>query len=248
MRRYFTNNLKKKYNLYGFIKIKNFFLPTDVKKIKKNLFLFLKKEKKKYNKKNLHFANNTDLINSVHNLKWPYIKKIQSNKEILFIAQLLLGDKLKNFGAEVFAKPAKVGMRVPIHQDNFYWNIKDGKGLTIWIALDKSTKKNGAIFYYKGSHKFGVFVHKPSYAPGSSQVLKNINLLKRFQKKIPTLEPGDILIHHCLVLHGSNKNLSNQSRTGLTIRYISKSSKIDKKAKKKYEISLKKQMISRKKI
>ena len=93
------------------------------------------------------------MINSVHNLKWPFIKKFKKNKRIVKIAEILLNGKIKSFGAEVFAKPAKVGMAVPIHQDNFYWNVNNNKGLTVWLALDKASKKNGAIFYFKKSHK-----------------------------------------------------------------------------------------------
>ena len=75
-------------------------------------------------------------------------------------------------------------MEVPIHQDNFYWNLNNSKGLTVWIALDKCTKKNGALFYFAKSQKIGLLKHKPSYAPGSSQVLKNKRILKKFYKKL----------------------------------------------------------------
>lgn len=240
------NNLKNKYNLDGFVKIKKFMSKSEIKKIKKNLFNYLKKKNKNIKQNNLHYASNTNLINSVHNLKWPYIKKIQKNKKILLIVKKLLGEQVKNFGAELFAKPAKFGMQVPIHQDNFYWNLDNSKGLTVWIALDKSSKKNGALFYYKGSHKFGVISHKPSYAPGSSQMIKNFKILKKFKKISPILNIGDILIHHCLIIHGSAKNISSNSRTGLTLRYISKFSKINKLAKLKYEKSLRKQTMIRK--
>ena len=34
-------------------------------------------------------------------------------------------------------------MAAPVHQDNYYWNISKDNGITIRIALDKSTKKMG---------------------------------------------------------------------------------------------------------
>ena len=43
-----------------------------------------------------------------------------------------------------------------------------------------------------------------------------------------------------MVLHGSERNLSNKHRAGLTMRYITKSGKFNLKAKK-YEKNLKKQ-------
>ena len=98
----------------------------------------------------------------MHNLDWPYIKRFRKNKKILKIIKILLDDNLKDFGAELFAKPAKVGKAVPIHQDNFYWNVDNSKGVTVWIALDQVTKKNGAIFYFHKSHKRGLLKHQSS--------------------------------------------------------------------------------------
>ena len=46
------------------------------------------------------------------------------------------------------------------------------------------------------------------------------------------LNAGDILIHHCLIVHGSKENSSSQDRTGLTIRYKASSSRIVQEAKK----------------
>ena len=56
------------------------------------------------------------------------------------------------------------------------------------------------------------------------------------------LNAGDILIHHCLIVHGSKENSSSQDRTGLTIRYKASSSRIVQEAKKKYEKSLREQL------
>ena len=69
-----------------------------------------------------------------------------------------------------------------------------------------------------------------------------MKILKKFKKVTPILNTGDVLIHHCLVVHGSARNKSNKDRAGLTLRYIGNSSKIIKSAKEKYEKSLKKQL------
>ena len=233
--------IKSEFKKNGYVVLKKIFDKDRVKNIKKKLFIYLNKKKKKLNKREIHFAKNTDIINSIHNLKWPYIKNIKNNKKIYQIVKLLLDNNFKSFGAEVFAKPAKIGMAVPIHQDNFYWNISNSKGITIWIALNDSSKKNGALFYYKKSQKLGLLDHTVSFALGSSQKVKNLKVLKKYKKISPKLKAGDVLIHHCLVVHGSNKNKSNNNRVGLTLRYIGKNSKVDKKAKIKYERQLNKQ-------
>ena len=90
-------------------------------------------------------------------------------------------------------------------------------------------KKNGGVYYYCGSHKKGIYDHKPSYEKGTSQKISNIKKLKNFKKLTPKLNVGDALIHHCLVVHGSNKNKSNISRRGLTFQFKDKNSNYDKK-------------------
>ena len=62
------------------------------------------------------------------------------------------------------------------------------------------------------------------------------------KKETPKLNPGDALLHHCLIVHGSEKNSSSKSRRGLTFQFMDKKSKIDQRMKKKYENSLKSQL------
>ena len=87
---------------------------------------------------------------------------------------------------------------MPVHQDNFYWCTRKGSGITIWIALNNSSKKNGGIFYFKGSHKMGLLEHDISYVPGSSQKLKYLDSMSVFKKVYP-LRAGDCEVHSSLV-------------------------------------------------
>ena len=176
---------------------------------------------------------------------WKWTKKLRKDKSLMHLVQELIDHNIDDFGAELFAKPAKVGLKSPPHQDNFYWCLNDANGLTVWIALDKSSRHNGGVYYYSGSHK-KLLQHVNSFAPGSSQKVKNLNSLRNFKIITPSLKPGDCLIHHSLVVHGSAVNESERSRIGLTIRYKSKKSKIDKKMKSHYEKQLVKQIDSRK--
>ena len=53
------------------------------------------------------------------------------------------------------------------------------------------------------------------------------------KKETPKLNPGDALLHHCLIVHGSEKNSSSKSRRGLTFQFMDKKSKVDQRMKKK---------------
>ena len=41
---------------------------------------------------------------------------------------------------------------------------------------------------------------------------------------IPKLKPGDVLIHHCLMVHGSNENKSEKNNDGLKNTKVEKNS------------------------
>ena len=221
-----------KFEKDGFLVIKNILNKNEIKKAQCKIDELLEKNIKKKNN-NVHFINKK--INSIHNIKnFKLIAYLQKNKNIRKIVLNILGTGAKKFGAELFAKPAKYGREVPVHQDNFYWCTLKGSGITIWIALKNSNKKNGGIFYYKGSHKMGLLEHDISYVPGTSQKLKYLDSMNIFKKIFPSLKTGDCVVHSSLIVHGSKKNLSNLPRQGLTLRYISKNDPIDQFKKKYY--------------
>ena len=240
------SKIKKEYDENGYIVIKKFLKKNLVKVIKDDLQKYITLNKKSFSRRNINVTKN-NIINSIHDMeKWKWTKYLQKNENLVKIIEKLLETKIKNFGSEVFAKPAKYGLASPMHQDNFYWCIDDSKGLTVWISLDKSSSDNGAVSYFKESHNLGLLQHEPSFAPGSSQKIKHMKGLKKFKFIVPKLEPGDCLIHHCLIVHGSKKNLSNKPRIGWTLRFIGKKSKTDPFLKKNYENQLKKQIKLRK--
>ena len=75
---------------------------------------------------------------------------------------------------------------------------------------------------------------------GTSQKVPASEIKKNnFKKFYPNLKKGDCIIHHCEVIHGSNKNLSNLDRIGIAISYKNKSSKINLEWKKTYEKGVK---------
>ncbi len=238
--------IKYKYDNLGYVVLKNFITKDKAENIKKNLILYLDEKKSSLSKRNINFTKG-NIINSVHDLNdWKFTREIQRNPYLLKIVNTLLNDKPKKFGSELFAKPAKVGLASPSHQDNYYWCIDSSSGLTVWISLDKSSDRNGAIYYYEGSHNLGLLEHEPSYMPGSSQKIKYEKGLSKFKKITPKLNPGDCLIHHCLVVHGSTINKTLNSRIGWTLRYIGKKSKFDTFLKKNYERKLSNQLKSKK--
>ena len=240
--------LKKKYDKNGWVKITNLISEIEASHIKNVINSYLQKRDLKFDKRNANFIkiNNKEIIHTFHKISHSKeIKKFATQKIFFSIAENLINNKAKFRKCELFAKPSKFGLQSPPHQDNYYWCLKGGKSLTFWIALDQSSKKNGGIYYYNGSHKIGLVPHEDSNIMGSSQKVKNIKIVKKLKKKTPSLKIGDVLIHDSQTIHGSNKNISNKNRMGLTIQFQSINCKIDKKKQLAYLASLKNQIKKR---
>lgn len=237
------NKIKSIYDNVGFVVLRKILNDKEIYDLKQNIERYFKnlKQTNKKVKINYILKSKKKIISSLHNLpKLKFIANIQKKKKILKIVSKILNNTPKKFGAEIFAKPAKIGKAIPAHQDNYYWCTINGSGLTIWIAINASNKKNGGLYYYEGSHKLGLLEHEISYVKGTSQKIKYLDGIKKFKKTFPQLYPGDCLIHSSLIVHGSENNSSNYPRLGFTLRYINKHDKFDKIKIKNYMIALKK--------
>jgi phytanoyl-CoA hydroxylase len=235
-----NNKNTQTYNKNGVLVIKKVFSIKDISFLKKKINLYIKKYSNNLKGKEINFIDNK--INSVHKFKDQFFKKFSNQNKIKKIGNFFLKDKSKIKHFEYFAKPAFIGLASPMHQDNYYWNLISPNALTIWVAIDRANKKNGSVDYLIGSH-LRLYKHKASYAPGSSQKVKDITQLKkRFKMKSFNLEVGDCLVHHSQIIHGSKKNFSRKSRRGFTIQMMPQSAKVDEKKLKKYQQSLSKQI------
>ena len=243
------NELKKLYIDRGWVVCRKLFSLNEIKSINLIINDFLEKKLKKVNKKSrtINFTDNSKKnignINSFHELaQCEEIKNLANKNSIIDVAKEFLNSDPEFRGCELFAKPAKNGLPSPDHQDNYYWAVKGSNALTLWIALEKSNRNNGCVHYYDKSHKYGILDHEESFAKGSSQKVSDTNFLRKFNISYPELEPGDAIIHHSLVVHGSSKNISKKSRRGWTIQFKDKNASYDLDHIKAYEKSLNNQI------
>ena len=182
---------KNQYKKNGWLKLSGLISIKQAKILKKKIKGLLAKNTSEFDKKNINFIktkNKKKKLHTFHKLSaFKEIKKFAVQDKFYQITKTLISEKPKFRKCELFAKPAKIGLKSPPHQDNFYWCLKNGKSLTFWIALDKSSKVNGALYYYNNSHKLGLLNHKASHVKGSSQTVKNLKILKHCKKITPKL-------------------------------------------------------------
>ncbi len=188
-----------------------------IKQIKKEA---ISKENYAYEKNSLKYLKNVNfyvkILNKLINKKlFCIVNEISKKSYYLNLVEL---HKKKTGGSET-----------PPHQDSFFFSLKTGHALTIYLALNKQNAKNGILNYYSGSHKKN-FKHVRSDEIGFSAEINEKELDKYKNKIIRTyLNPGDIMIHDYNLVHFADQNKSKKDRVNLAFRFISQDSKLDKK-------------------
>ncbi len=149
--------------------------------------------------------------------------------DLLDLVEDSIGPDIIFWTAALFCKPPGVGARVPWHQDGEYWPIHPPGTVTVWIALDRVDRENGAMQFVAGSHKGGYLKHKNVANPQFA--LDNEIDDPRFdanEARFDELEAGQLSLHDVMLVHGSEPNTSPRRRAGLTFRYMPSTSHFDR--------------------
>src|SRR5262245_61707413 len=161
-----------------------------------------------------------DLRHKAH-LLFPWLADLVRNEKILDAVEDLYGQNLLCWTSNFFIKEAQNPAFVSWHQDATYWGLSEPDVVTAWVALTESTPANGNMRVIPGSHRTQV-PHVDTFHPD--------NLLSRGQEISVdvdesraadiVLRPGEMSLHHVLMVHGSGANPSADRRIGFAIRYI----------------------------
>ena len=152
------------------------------------------------------------------------------SRAVLDLVEPLLGPDIALFSSHFICKPGGHGKRVPWHEDFFYWKGADPDGamlapqevVTLWLAIDPSTKLNGCMNVIPRTHGD----NPGEYEPVDPQTNVFDRELRRFQidesrKVALELSPNQASLHDGRLIHGSDANTSSRRRCGYTMRYIS---------------------------
>jgi phytanoyl-CoA hydroxylase len=127
----------------------------------------------------------------------------------------ILGPDILLFRDILMLKPARVGSKMPWHQDSNYWPIEPRELCSVWTALDPATRKNGCMQVIPRSHKLDMI---PTREGNPALDDDQINFEEAIE--VP-MEPGSSLFFHSRLLHGSEPNRSDQSRRAFIASFMS---------------------------
>lgn len=158
-------------------------------------------------------------ISSAH-LKYGRVWDILTESQIVACVKDLLGENVVGWGSHFFCKMPRDGKTVAWHQDSSYWPLTPSKSATVWLAVDDADPENACMRFVAGSHHFGALTYRPSDSAEHNVLNQTIENVEQFGSFVDDcLKAGEISIHSDLLLHGSNANLSDRRRCGLTLRY-----------------------------
>ena len=160
-------------------------------------------------------------------LLFDWADELVHHPAILDAVESLIGPDILCYMTNLFTKEAGSSSYVSMHQDAAYWGVDADDVVTAWVALSPATAESGVMKVQPGSHKT-LLEQVNTYAKD--------NLLSRGQE-IPAayldsdkhvymeLQPGEMSLHHYMLVHGSDANTSDDRRIGFAIRYVAASAK-----------------------
>ncbi|RYJ03490.1 MAG: phytanoyl-CoA dioxygenase [Acetobacteraceae bacterium] len=160
-------------------------------------------------------------MNQKPHLLFPWMHELVCHPAVLDAVESVIGPDILCWGSQFFMKGAGDSAFVSWHQDGTYWGLSSPDVVTAWVALTPSVPESGNMRVVPGTHLAPV-PHADTYAKD--------NLLSRGQEVTVevdpatavdiTLQPGEMSLHHVLIVHGSEPNHASWPRIGFAIRYV----------------------------
>jgi Phytanoyl-CoA dioxygenase (PhyH) len=151
-----------------------------------------------------------------------WLNDLIRDSRVLDPVEDILGPNILCWGSGFFIKNAHDPARVTWHQDSTYWGLSKPDIVTAWVAFTPSTVENGCMRVVPGTQNLQQLPHHDTFAAD--------NLLSRGQeiavdvdesKAVDiVLTPGQMSLHHVLLVHGSEPNRGELRRIGFAIRYV----------------------------
>lgn len=155
-------------------------------------------------------------------LLFSWLGDLIRHDTILDAIEDLYGPDLLCWASGFFIKEPRNPAYVSWHQDATYWGLNKSDVVTAWIALSPSIAANGAMKVIPGTHRQEQIPHRDTFAKDNLLTRGQEIAVEVDESQAVTIElqPGEISLHHVLLVHGSEPNPSDLRRVGFVGRYI----------------------------
>ena len=136
------------------------------------------------------------------------------------VVELLGSHELYSIVTNIFNKPPGVDGRHPLHQDLRYFRLRPPESIVAtWTAILPSTRRSGCLAVIPGRHKGRLLKHANpdwEYVNFAFYGIEAPNLEDRVHIE---MEPGDTLLFHPLLIHGSGRNRDTKFRRSISTHF-----------------------------
>jgi hypothetical protein len=149
--------------------------------------------------------------------RWAW--ELSTHPRLLDCLEQLLGPNILLKSTRIFYKYGRSEAFVGWHQDGVTEGIEDARVPAIWLGLTDATVENGCLRVVPRSHRLGLVPH--DFRPDADN-LTTQGITAQAEIDSPrdlVMRPGEMSLHHPLVLHASNPNRSAESRIGFSATY-----------------------------
>jgi ectoine hydroxylase-related dioxygenase (phytanoyl-CoA dioxygenase family) len=165
----------------------------------------------------------------------PSLRTFALESPLGFIASRLFGaKKVAFYDDQILIKEPRSKQYTAFHTDEPYYHLAGQQICGIWVSPDVVDADSSAMQYVRGSHRW-----KDSFLPNNfaNQVTlaeMGLGQTEAGAVKLPDIEgnrdkydivtypsnPGDVLVHHSRLIHGSGPNYSGRTRRAASFRYV----------------------------
>lgn len=156
--------------------------------------------------------------NNAH-LSFMFLDELSHHPVVLDVVEDLLGANFTLWASVLFIKEPNSSSFVSWHQDATYMSMNKNSFLTPWIALSPSNLDTGCMSMIPGSHHNHIVEHEDTF--GEDNILtrgQRVNDVDESKAVNLILEPGQMSVHHCEIVHGSQPNQSKERRVGFALQ------------------------------
>jgi ectoine hydroxylase-related dioxygenase (phytanoyl-CoA dioxygenase family) len=151
-------------------------------------------------------------------------------------AGLLEADKVSLFYDQAFIKEPGTREVTQWHHDLPYWPALGEDIVSLWVALTKVNVAGSGVEYVAGSHRWGRFFRAvtpdedPKFTNQALEPCPDFSALKgdpQYRFLSWECEPGDVICHHPLTVHGAGGNMLTHRRAAISVRYAGRDARWD---------------------
>lgn len=142
--------------------------------------------------------------------------------EVADLVEPIIGPNIALWSSHFICKDPYTGRATPWHEDSAYWQGRFDRYeniVTVWLALDRSTRENGCMRVIPGTHTNG-FSEYEQVDHSRHTFGSQIKAVDESRAVDFELEPGEASLHDARIVHGAAANTSPMRRCGYTMRYI----------------------------